>query len=317
MKNTLIIFTLIFTGCTKVIDIEIPYGTPHVTVNSVFSPDSLMVVNLTEGKSLASKDDEFDSISDARVEVYEDGQFLTEFEMVMPSIYRSPFHRPKPGSSYELNVIRPGYGPITATTTQPTEKPDFVLTDVRSVVSKFGSSIYEFTITLTDVPGETYYEFVLLGYSLYKYSKDSLGNDIVAPDTDAGLNDMPLESDDPFFSNGATTYLSNTLLFDDKLFSGSSLSFTFRLPSYPIRISSTTDTKPDPAPRLEFFPIKLVGRVVHKDYYLYKKTVEKQDQNNTDPFAEPVMTFTNVENGLGIFSSYNSEVMELVLEYNP
>lgn len=53
-------------------------------------------------------------------------------------------------------------------------------------------------------------------------------------------------------------------------------------------------------------PIVIEVRAVTGDYYLYHNTLSRQLQSRKDPFAEPIQIYTNIVNGLGVFSAYNS-----------
>ncbi|MDQ3395328.1 MAG: DUF4249 domain-containing protein, partial [Bacteroidota bacterium] len=41
-----------------------------------------------------------------------------------------------------------------------------------------------------------------------------------------------------------------------------------------------------------------------KHYYEYHRTV-KESYNNENPFAEPILMYTNIKGGLGVFSAFN------------
>lgn len=59
--------------------------------------------------------------------------------------------------------------------------------------------------------------------------------------------------------------------------------------------------QPNPEP----FFLHVYVAVTDRDYYLYHQSVEKQQQTEDNPFAEPVLIYTNVTGGLGIFAAYN------------
>jgi hypothetical protein len=42
-----------------------------------------------------------------------------------------------------------------------------------------------------------------------------------------------------------------------------------------------------------------------KAYYLYNTAIDKIRKANGNPFAEPVLTYTNIKNGLGVMAGYN------------
>ena len=45
--------------------------------------------------------------------------------------------------------------------------------------------------------------------------------------------------------------------------------------------------------------------VTDEPYYLFNTSVDKVRRSGRNPFSEPVLTYTNVENGLGVFAAYN------------
>ena len=52
-------------------------------------------------------------------------------------------------------------------------------------------------------------------------------------------------------------------------------------------------------------------RSITEEYYLYHESLSRQKLVRQDPFAEPVIIFNNIMNGLGNFSGYNSDVLGL------
>ena len=55
-------------------------------------------------------------------------------------------------------------------------------------------------------------------------------------------------------------------------------------------------------------PLYMDIRTVTEDYYLYHNSLARQLQSRQDPFAEPIQLFTNIEDGVGVFSAYNQQV---------
>ena len=54
--------------------------------------------------------------------------------------------------------------------------------------------------------------------------------------------------------------------------------------------------------------------VVDKPYYQYLKTISASNKiDNDDPFSEPVLTYTNVQGGLGVFAGFNTTVIPISL----
>ncbi|HKK62604.1 MAG TPA: DUF4249 family protein, partial [Bacteroidales bacterium] len=40
--------------------------------------------------------------------------------------------------------------------------------------------------------------------------------------------------------------------------------------------------------------------------YLYRRSIREYNQSSEDPFSEPVVIYSNIENGFGIFAGYNT-----------
>jgi Domain of unknown function (DUF4249) len=64
---------------------------------------------------------------------------------------------------------------------------------------------------------------------------------------------------------------------------------------------------PDQKKYVEFFVAN-----TDKNYYEYNRTASIRNGDN--PFSEPVLTFSNIKNGLGAFGAYNMTVVRLILK---
>ena len=52
----------------------------------------------------------------------------------------------------------------------------------------------------------------------------------------------------------------------------------------------------------------VILRNTSKSYYLYQQSVKLYYWVDEDPFAQPVQIYNNINNGFGIFSSYNDKM---------
>ena len=57
----------------------------------------------------------------------------------------------------------------------------------------------------------------------------------------------------------------------------------------------------------------VLWRVTSEGHYLFNKTARKQDDLDGNPFASPVQVYSNIENGIGIFSIMNEEFVKVEL----
>jgi hypothetical protein len=55
-------------------------------------------------------------------------------------------------------------------------------------------------------------------------------------------------------------------------------------------------------------------KTVTEDYYLYHKSLSRQAEVNQSPFTLPTITYTNFENGYGLFAVYSSKLDSIRIE---
>ncbi len=86
------------------------------------------------------------------------------------------------------------------------------------------------------------------------------------------------------------------LLIDDSSFNGESKELEIKV----FRISDPENA----TYQVEF-------RDITEDYFKYSKTLKSQVDNEDNPFSSPVPVFSNVENGLGIISLFQEQVIDV------
>lgn len=147
------------------------------------------------------------------------------------------------------------------------------------------TAIFDVSITFTDPPGENYYDFWIT-----TSDKENLSE---ATTSYSGF--LPVD-----YALGYDPVLNRQMI-DDKLISGQqvtrefSYSFTYSIEKKPTWGFSF--------PKPEWFTISL--RTMPKEVYKFVKQTRKAQLANNDPYAQPFTTYTNVENGLGIFGGYS------------
>lgn len=92
----------------------------------------------------------------------------------------------------------------------------------------------------------------------------------------------------------------NGILLNDDDFNGQTKELLFEIYEYDISID---------------YPTYIVLELLHlsEDYYNYYDAIEKQRNSQSDIFSEPAQSFTNIENGVGIFAgaTISTEYIEL------
>jgi hypothetical protein len=60
-----------------------------------------------------------------------------------------------------------------------------------------------------------------------------------------------------------------------------------------------------------FISFDFFFKSINHDYYTYLKSLNMyyETGGSEDPFAEPVVIFSNIENGYGIFGSYSTDTV--------
>jgi hypothetical protein len=287
---------LLFTGCTKYLDFEGDGARPRLVMNALMHADSTFEVHLSNSVGYVdniSIEDQLNgevSVRNAQGELVEtlfhdgDGRYIGA-------------QTAQSGMQYTIEADHPGFTSITASDRVPV--PVAILAvDTFSVVSSdpFGSEWNNLNIALTfnDPAAENYYSIEVFQnetfYVDYIYDPElnSYVLDTVWLDSPAYFQ-IGLATTDPILINETPTGIAeneafgNQFLFSDALFNGSTRTLTFRIENftpnsrYVVRLSSLSH-----------------------DYFRYLRTVDRYLSADGDPFAEPVLVFSNVKDGLGI-----------------
>lgn len=282
----LVIYLLIFvmiTSCEQIVEIELPEYEPRISMSCYYHPDDYYVdARLFENISIDSTSFP-DIIGNATVLMYENGHFFEEFEGSSPnsSNYRYRNLSPAiPGNTYTLTAQVEGFSDVSATQIMP-YPPAVTLSefinDSDIIVGDNRQDIYK--ITLEDDPDiDNYYEF-----RIFTRKKEN------APYGNWTIRNLrsPYSQIE---TGGKTLYLK------DNSFNGE---------TYQVELlSNTRDTS--------MLQIKVQVNTITRDKFLFIQTLSAYQDAQYNPFAEPVIIHSNVENGMGVFSMENW--MEILIE---
>ncbi|MBN4051468.1 DUF4249 domain-containing protein [bacterium AH-315-M05] len=277
-KHLLIALTLvIIIGCEIVVDIDMPPYSPQIVANCFFNPDSIWSAHISN--SLASLDNgNIKDIESAVVLVFENNIAIDTLQHTSFGTYRSLGNKkPSAGKSYSLTVSADGYEAIYASDIIP----QAVQITSASIQDSAGTDennniIAEVSINFNDPTGqENFYELEL--YQNYITDNNKIWFTSLDPSIEQDFN-------------------GESALFNDVLFNGKSYQLKINFDSYYAQGSSK---------------IIVYLKSVSKPYYLYNKTVILHQQNQNNPFAEPVQVYNNIENGLGIFAGFSVDTIGL------
>lgn len=271
----IIISALLFASCEKFIDMEIPDEGRKITVNSFINDQQNPTVYLSQSRFILDSEYSFPLITDANVTLYKGDTEVATLNHLGDGIYMADYVCEK-GDSYTLKVSR-GNEEVSSTSFIP-ESATFQLIDTASIISQ---DMYQtipylrFRIKIDDpAQQENYYmiSFKYDGYPVSFYSRES------------------------FVENGTDRFL-NYALFSDKLINGQSRVLTLDIETYNFME--------------EVNPLEIYVNAISKDMYLYYVQLSKYYEAQGGFLAEPVMVYSNINHGLGIFGGYSITKLQM------
>jgi hypothetical protein len=285
MKKYLVTaFVLILMGCELIVDVKVPFDHAQLTVNSFANPDSLWKAQVSLNQFILS-DTTYTKIENAAIAVYEDGLEVATLVHQGNGMYKSITGKPEEGKSYELRVAADGYASVSALTSIPFSVP-IVSVEMTKNGGQNGSSLEEMTIRLkfNDPPGvKNYYLVTLETENEYMNSDGNIIKD--RRPTHIESNDPALISDNP--SSDAGVYVR------DVFFDGQG-----------VNLSLTADESSALVAGSAFLTL----RSLSEDYYKYNTTVMLQNNTVSNPFAQPVNVYNNIDHGFGVFAGFSQSV---------
>jgi hypothetical protein len=289
-------FAVFSCETTEKID-DFPLRPARLVANCYFAADSVWEVQVSQSLSVLDNAN-LKLVEDARVLLYRDSTFIDTIRKDFDGLYRSAVSLPVEKRKYSIQVTTPKFKtPLSASAVTPARVPisDVTLTIRDSSIYRerwpgeeehiYGDIEGEFGVVIDD-PGDTenYYELRIYQTSTYEYWEfDSLY-------TYVERYLMNFGTDDPVAEDyGSDNEYLNSILFSDEIFNGQKYEVTLKFDDW---INSNY--------KIYSFELKSLTR----EGYLYRRTIEKYEQSSGDPFSEPVVIYSNIENGYGIFAGY-------------
>lgn len=188
----------------------------------------------------------------------------------------------EPGAVYKLVVEAPGFPTATAEAilAEASEVKSAIFNE-NGISNDIGEDNSEIEILIADdVSTENYYEVTPV-------IMDNIGSS----------NHIRIESVDPIVLQG---FHYNILIFDDLSFNGMEKK---------LLLSTNKKKKSDVKDKLF-----INWKDISKAHFLFSKTARIQSDSEDNPFSTPIQIYSNIDNGVGIFSIANERLIKVEVE---
>jgi hypothetical protein len=305
----LILLSLV-SACEKEVGLDVEEVDSKLAVLCNFSPDEPFVLELSKSKAINSTNLDASFVNNADVQICVDNQII---ENILPintspdanTKFQSTVALPKIKQIYTLKIDAEGLAPITATSSIP-EAIDISHSTIGAIAS-FETDDDEtegyhvrLGVQFEDPANETNYYQISFHQEVLTSSQSLQENNIET---------FPSEGFS-FVDDDLTNYinlLDGGIVFKDLTFNGTTKEFVFQPKFfYNPGTSATTST-----------PINIIIelRSVSEEYYKYYTSVYRQSsQDNSTPFSNPTVIYSNIENGYGVFAGYSKNIVKIPIE---
>jgi hypothetical protein len=318
--SILFLLTNLFFSCDKNLEISVQEYDPKLVVNCFFNPDENWTVHVSQSLALLDTNiiigydglpNVIDPITNANVLIYEENNKIDSLHFVWSDTmynlgyYISYSQKPEVSKNYTIKVTAPGFKNIYA----EDNVPEYAFINSVSIVDSINITDTTFTgylnnwyynleIDIHDEPQiENYYHIGIT----YNQSEDSI------------LNYEPFGSTDPVILADAaevsiygSRIVARGQYVNEGEFAGFGAIFSDRLfkdRDYTMKIKYIfCDEYKD----IDKFTVRLTA--LSESFYKYLLNISQKinAEIEQNPFAEPIIIYTNVNNGAGIFAGYST-----------
>jgi hypothetical protein len=267
------------SGCESDANVTVPSTERKLVVGGFLSPeDNEHQISLTLSEPLFSSDPFFNTTT-ANVTISSEGNaYQASYDVDAAAfVFNNSQFNIASGKNYHLKIVAENGKTVEADMTTVSDTmpsiEEFKI-NVDTIYSEWASYEYRYNLKLN-------WKDIAGEKNYYRLTANRLVNYL-------GTTDTTIE---PIYEYNSFT------LKDDIGKDGQSLSATFKYNDY----SLTNET----------VGFEIVLMKIDVNYYNYYKTLN--NYAGEDPFAEPVILFSNIQNGLGVFSSFQSHKIRRIL----
>ncbi|WP_035468457.1 DUF4249 domain-containing protein [Algoriphagus mannitolivorans] len=281
-------------GCEQYLEVELPNQGPQLVLNAMMEKDTVKVY-LTKSRSVLEgrEQEAFDLVEGARVTLTIPNGTVNSLHFEKndtpfgeDAFYWLPVQNLESDASYLIRAESLGLDPVQGAIKYPKEVPikELSYTTIGPDAQYLESEILEFTLSFEDLPGKNFFEVSAdyFGKSVQKDNHFYFGSPLIEPVNPGYKKDFGIYSG---------------LLFDDALFKESKAEVKFRVS----------------VPRNAELEFSLRFSHVTESYFRYRESVALQNKVRDDVFSQPVLVYSNLNNGMGVIQARNSQVKKLKL----
>ena len=305
----LVVVALFNTSCEKEFILNPPESDKLIVINSIFNNSEVLSASVTE--TLVVQQNDVVELTNAKVSLFENDNFIENLVYSkkegeeIGQFYSSII--PQLGATYKLEVENVNNKKVIAESELPSEvflESGLATWIVWSTPEDTSFIIrYYFEIDFTD-PAEDNYYYITASLPVYK--KDTINN---TRSFDSWQYAEILTGDLP----NHQIYINNALLFKDGTFNNGYKKITGTV---------TTSSQPDvfyydddPINELDKTKMRFQLHTLSKDAYNFCSSYARKIAAQDDLYSEPIVIFTNVENGLGLFAGESISNVEVPIKY--
>lgn len=283
---------IIFAACVKPVELDIPEFEPTPVVNCFFNVNEPFNVHISKTKS------KFDTlmcnVENAWVGIYTHDTLLINLEHTEQGWYTMEGILPKVGVLYTLKVEIPDFKTITATDSIPSTFSEFSFTSYQKSAwfDEDGRGCGVMMFEIDDKPGSNFFEVQYIARQ--EYYREELDSVVTTYRFDA------LQCIDPFVIEDQIRRV-----FSDRFFDGQK--YNLKLMGFNLDYYVSKDFT-------EFIINVTQGST---SFYKYRLTYYKHRESQYADFwnpIEPVIMYSNIENGYGVFAGYHTKSYSISIE---
>jgi len=299
---TLLTAVLILNSCQKDLELSTDDFRSRLVVNSIFTPDSLWSITVSNTKNILDHDSHIENIDDASI-FLENRSLNTDVPIVNlgNGKYGSAGVLPIEGHQYEIFVQKEGYETARSFTYVPSNDEAPKMFSIEEV-NRFDEKVFKISMKIEDDPlRQNFYIWELISTSKASAGAVYKGEELDKLET---YLDTGLPTNQP--KSGFLTALSS-----DGDFNGETYRQDFFIVPNSDLVKGGDPNHPETTEIKFYLKVRSVSQDLYKFHESLKLYQSSADVNTS--ISSPVPIFSNIENGLGIFGSYSESIIQLEL----